>query len=100
MCRQLTGLDFDVPTEFVCPITQNKMAEPVVAADGISYERKAISKWLAGSNLSPSFGTALPSKTLTDNINLRKRIQVEAPPPLTPTYPPIAPPNLNDLPKK
>ena len=34
------------PTEFSCPITYLTMADPVVAADGRSYERAAIQQWL------------------------------------------------------
>ena len=30
---------------FLCPITQELMLEPVVAADGVSYERGAIESW-------------------------------------------------------
>ena len=33
------------PTEMVCPITLSVMSEPVIAADGFSYEKQAISKW-------------------------------------------------------
>lgn len=34
-----------VPAMFVCPITQDVMEEPVVAADGYTYERDAIQEW-------------------------------------------------------
>ena len=30
----------------LCPITQEIMTEPVVAADGHTYEKKAIEAWL------------------------------------------------------
>ena len=35
-----------VREEFVCPIAQELMADPVVAADGHTYEREAIEQWL------------------------------------------------------
>jgi len=73
--EQLTGDTFDVPTEFLCPITQEKMRRPVVAADGISYERAAIERWLHEHSRSPTFNTELKHKHLVDNINLRKRIE-------------------------
>ena len=35
-----------MPADFFCPITFEVMADPVVAADGHSYERCAILKWI------------------------------------------------------
>lgn len=35
----------DLPEEYLCPITQEVMKDPVQVADGRSYERKAIQKW-------------------------------------------------------
>ena len=31
-----------IPDEFKCPITTEIMKDPVIAADGITYERKSI----------------------------------------------------------
>jgi hypothetical protein len=37
------------PDEFKCPITSGIFCDPVVvAADGFTYERKAIAKWTNG----------------------------------------------------
>ena len=36
---------------------QEIMQEPVVAADGVSYERKAIEDWFTRSNCSPMTGS-------------------------------------------
>ena len=38
--------------DLICPITQELMVDPVLAADGISYERKEITQWLASNNTS------------------------------------------------
>ncbi|XP_065827366.1 uncharacterized protein [Oscarella lobularis] len=35
-----------IPNEFYCPITMEVMTDPVLAADGFSYERLAIEHWL------------------------------------------------------
>ena len=35
------------PDELVCPITQELMQDPVMCADGESYERNAIEAWFA-----------------------------------------------------
>ena len=51
------------PDEFCCPITQDVMADPVVASDGHSYERHAVVTSLTSpGNLfsSPSISPALP----------------------------------------
>ena len=34
-----------LPRELVCPITQELMRDPVLAADGFSYERLAMQRW-------------------------------------------------------
>ena len=36
----------DTPVDFECPITHIMMENPVVAADGHSYEHEAIHGWL------------------------------------------------------
>jgi len=43
----------DPPPSFVCPITGAVMADPVVAADGYTYERGAVEGWLAAHTESP-----------------------------------------------
>ena len=34
-----------IPPDFICPITQEIMRDPVIALDGHSYERTAITQW-------------------------------------------------------
>ena len=61
---------------YVCPISQSMMRVPVVAADGHSYEKKAIEQWLAGGKTtSPLTGMKLTHTLLTPNHNLRSEIQ-------------------------
>ena len=50
------------------------MTDPVFTADGESYERAAIERWLAGHNTSPATGAALTHMKLTSNVALRKAI--------------------------
>ena len=66
------------PTEFLCPITQELMSDPVSTCDGHTYERAAIERWLSRHVTSPLTGAALPSKALVPNISLRKLIQERA----------------------
>ena len=51
------------------------MKEPTIAADGFSYERKAIEKWLNKSTLSPMTGAHLANLNLIPNHALRNTIQ-------------------------
>ncbi|KAK9804342.1 hypothetical protein WJX72_008202 [[Myrmecia] bisecta] len=50
-----------------CPITQVLFQDPVVAADGYTYERSAITDWLRCRNTSPMTNTVLPDRKLTPN---------------------------------
>ncbi|KAF0694517.1 Aste57867_14599 [Aphanomyces stellatus] len=59
---------------FMCPITCDVMLDPVVAADGHSYERSAISQWLKHHNTSPITNVALASKALYANHTLKQVI--------------------------
>ena len=56
-------------------LTIQVMANPVICADGHSYERGSIERWLAAHGTSPLTGRALPHKELTPNHRLRSVIQ-------------------------
>ncbi|XP_071371848.1 WD repeat, SAM and U-box domain-containing protein 1 [Centroberyx affinis] len=64
-----------IPDEFLCPITRELMREPVIAADGYSYEREAIESWINTKNRSSPM-TNLPLLTilLTPNHTLKMAI--------------------------
>ncbi len=53
-----------------CPITREPMIDPVVAADGHTYERRAIVKWMQTSNKSPLTGEVLGHSQLVSNYML------------------------------
>ena len=57
-----------------CPITNMPMQDPVIAPDGISYEKKAIKKWFSKKKTSPVSGKALKHTFLIPNHNLRNVI--------------------------
>ena len=61
-----------LPQEVVCPITQAIMSDPVMAADGFTYERAAITDWLEHKDTSPITGAALANTTLTPNRAVKK----------------------------
>jgi hypothetical protein len=58
-----------------CPITGEPMRDPVVAADGHTYERKAIARWLKSSDKSPLTGSVLTHKNLVSNYMLLSSLQ-------------------------
>ncbi|NXY69457.1 WSDU1 protein, partial [Glareola pratincola] len=64
-----------VPDEFLCPITRELMKDPVIAADGYSYEKDAIENWLSNKRRSsPMTNLPLPSLVLTPNRTLKMAI--------------------------
>ncbi|KAK6150340.1 hypothetical protein DH2020_015272 [Rehmannia glutinosa] len=66
----------NVPSAFLCPIYQDVMKNPHLAADGFSYELEAIDEWLkTGHDTSPMTNLRLTHKLLTPNHTLRSLIQ-------------------------
>ncbi|KAJ4803021.1 U-box domain-containing protein kinase family protein [Rhynchospora pubera] len=65
-----------IPSYFMCPIFQEVMKDPHVAADGYTYEAEAIKGWLdSGHGTSPMTNLPLPHQELTPNYALRSAIQ-------------------------
>ncbi|KAL8579829.1 hypothetical protein ACOMHN_048106 [Nucella lapillus] len=62
--------------EFLCPISMAIMRDPVIAADGYTYDRSAISAWLQqGKASSPMTNARLPHRNLLPNRTLKTLIQ-------------------------
>jgi len=51
------------------------MTDPVVAADGFTYERAAIETWLLMNDTSPSTGEPMAHKFLTPNNGLKQLLE-------------------------
>ncbi len=65
-----------VPSGFVCPISEDIMRDPVVCADGHTYDRPNIEQWFAtGHDTSPNTGARLPHLSLVPNHALRNSIE-------------------------
>mmetsp|Transcript_14867 Transcript_14867/g.23524 ORF Transcript_14867/g.23524 Transcript_14867/m.23524 type:complete len:603 (+) Transcript_14867:105-1913(+) len=60
---------------FLCPITHEVMTDPVVSADGYTYERSAIARWFETSRKSPVTGQTLPHIDLVPNQSIRTLIK-------------------------
>ena len=71
----------DAPEDFVCPITQCLMVDPVFTADGSIYERAAITEWFRSFQMrgkaptSPLTNLVLEDLSLTPSPELRVEIQ-------------------------
>ncbi|CAM0912622.1 unnamed protein product [Alopecurus aequalis] len=64
------------PTFFICPMTQEIMRDPHIAADGFTYEGEAIKDWLQrGHKMSPMTYLSFTHHELIPNNALRFAIQ-------------------------
>ena len=65
----------EVLASFYCPISYDPMNDPVICADGQTYNRSSIETWFAGGHItSPLTGAPLPHLELIPNIVLRNII--------------------------
>lgn len=67
----------EIPNEYICPITQDIMLNPVICVDGHSYEKEAIAKWFLKNSTSPKTNAPIPEDqkgTLIPNMTLRTQI--------------------------
>ncbi|CAN4085893.1 unnamed protein product [Withania somnifera] len=65
-----------IPPHFVCPIFQDVMEDPHIAADGYTYEGDAIKGWLySGHDTSPMTNLKLDNCDLIPNYALYRAIQ-------------------------
>jgi hypothetical protein len=63
------------PEEFICPITQTIMVDPVLGSDGRTYERIAITEWLRTHTTSPITREPMTTASLTSNYALKSMIE-------------------------
>lgn len=70
----------DIDSSFQCALTLEIMEDPVVCADGHSYERAVIKNWLATHDTSPLTGLTLPHKELVTNRAVKKAIEMRRQP--------------------
>jgi len=64
----------DIPSEYICPITQEIMVDPVTDNEGISYEKESIKEWLSRKRTSPISRQPLNIGDLRPNIALKNLI--------------------------
>jgi hypothetical protein len=49
-------MDPNTPSEYICPLSAKVFKDPVTAADGNTYDRKAFVKWVEDKDTSPITG--------------------------------------------
>ena len=68
--------DTEPPDSFFCPISYELMRDPVVTADGHTYEREQIAIWFAqGHDTSPRTNAVLEHVNVVPNTALRQAIE-------------------------
>ena len=68
--------DQEVPEEFICPITQDVMRNPVLCSDGYVYEKAAIEEWLISRRkTSPMTNLPMTSTKMEVQSELSTRIR-------------------------
>ena len=66
----------EMPRGYTCPISDDIMRDPVMCADGHTYDRPGIEQWFAsGHATSPNTGVRLPHLNLVPNHALRNSIE-------------------------
>ena len=63
----------EMPDHFMCPITGEVLEDPVIAMDGFTYERAAITTWFQRHDTSPMTRVVIPP-TLIPNVGKRSEI--------------------------
>lgn len=61
---------------FCCPITLEIMKDPVVAGDGHTYERRAITTWIHSHGTSPITKQPLSALALMPNLSMKHQIEL------------------------
>jgi hypothetical protein len=59
----------------ICPITLELFNDPVIAQDGNTYERKAISEWISQHGKSPITTKSISINHLTPNDVIKDAVQ-------------------------
>ena len=74
--QKLELRDYDtIPKDFICPITQSIMIDPVITVNGETYENHAIRQWFQTNINDPLTNKRLKNKKLTRNLVLSRLIR-------------------------
>lgn len=73
--EELSADVITVPHEYICPLSQDLLEDPVTTADGFTYERSAITRWFQIRRSSPLTGLELQSVAIRRNRQLSNEIE-------------------------
>lgn len=62
----------EIPPSLKCPLTLQLFVDPVITADGQTYEHSEILKWFASKDTSPATNTVLTNKNLINNFAIKQ----------------------------
>ncbi len=65
----------DTQHYLICPITLELFDDPVIAEDGNTYERKAITEWITRHGTSPITKKSLTIDQLTPNLVIKDTVE-------------------------
>ena len=65
--KQFKSTISSISQDLKCSITQELLVEPVIAVDGMTYERSEIEQWFLNHDTSPSTNVVLNTKRLIPN---------------------------------
>lgn len=72
----MSNIQPEIPDKYLCPITKELMTDPVIAADGQTYQRESITEWIRrGNRKSPLTDSILTYTILIDNITAKNIIR-------------------------
>ena len=63
-------------SEIICPISREIFEHPLLCADGFSYEKSFISKWISKNKVSPMLGLKLENESLRENKTLTSYLTI------------------------
>ncbi|XP_020250558.1 U-box domain-containing protein 34 isoform X3 [Asparagus officinalis] len=75
VCFKLRQCNVYAPSHYLCPILQEIMENPHIAADGYTYEYRAIKAWLGKHKISPVTKLRLSHTCIIPNYSLLSAIQ-------------------------
>ncbi|KAG7612599.1 UspA [Arabidopsis suecica] len=68
--NSLSAAPSQPPSHFFCPLLKDVMKEPCIAADGYTYDRRAIEEWMENHRTSPVTNSPLQNVNLLPNHTL------------------------------
>lgn len=66
--------EFEIPRDYLCPISSEIFSDPVTTVDGFTYDRINIERWFQTHDTSPCTNVVLESKELVPNVVVKESV--------------------------